>query len=101
LFATVSPNYIGVGGLVARNSCFSEAGFVAKIFGWVGPVAKPVAKKNWAPSILSPDIAKAQTFKKIPPGGHGAGRWGRRTSSNILQQQQQQQLVYMGLLSLQ
>ena len=55
---------MGVGGLVARNSCFSEAGFVAKIFGWVGPVAKPVAKKNWAPSILSPDIAKAQTLKK-------------------------------------
>ena len=63
LFATFSPNYMGVGGLVARNSCFSEAGFVAKIFGWVRPVAKPFAKKNWAPSILSPDIAKVQTLK--------------------------------------
>jgi hypothetical protein len=32
--------------------------------GWVvvwDLVAKPVAKKNWATSILSPDIAKAQT----------------------------------------
>ena len=74
---------MGVGGLVARNSCFSEAGFVAKIFGWVGPVAKPVAKKNWAPSILSPDIAKAQTFKKIPavqPARLVNGQWSKAIS---------------------
>jgi hypothetical protein len=45
LFATFSPNYMGTESRVARNSCFNKAGFVAKIFGWVGPVAKPVAKK--------------------------------------------------------
>jgi hypothetical protein len=38
-----------------------------KYIGWVDLVAKPVAKKNWATSILSPDIAKAQILKKTLP----------------------------------
>jgi hypothetical protein len=66
LLATFSPNYMGVGGLVARNSRFTEAGFVAKIFGWVGPVAKPVAKIYWAPSSFFARYRQGPNFKKKP-----------------------------------